>query len=242
MSEAIIPSLPIRTIVKLYKNLKPLAPNKIFSQTLGKSAFVDNTWLDEHTPPVKCKGAGGSIDLKQAKPKLMLPTGSIVNAKPGDSITLTNCRPHSLINLSSGQIGISQNDGSYRILSVTSEYIEYLHPRAQYEEDNSKIAWVIRGNEEGDPRPMHEEFWLVDIVKETSKGEKKGCFLLKPVKQVQPSEFGRLLPGMYDEVVSKEGCLFIVPKPDNRNALWIFPLLLKQSINTQYYAMIVVLG
>jgi hypothetical protein len=125
---------------------------------------------------------------------------------------------------------------------VTSEYIEYLHPRAQYEEDNSKIAWVIRGNEEGDPRPMHEEFWLVDIVKETSKGEKKGCFLLKPVKQVQPSEFGRLLPGMYDEVVSKEGCLFIVPKPDNRNALWIFPLLLKQSINTQYYAMIVVLG
>jgi hypothetical protein len=84
-------------------------------------------------------------------------------------------------------------------------------------------------------RPADGEFWLVDVVHETCAGQPKGCFLLHPIRKIDPSSLSRLLPGMYDEV-ERSGCLVLEPKTGGLN--WILPLRHKKSI-LNIYAIIV---
>ncbi len=83
--------------------------------------------------------------------------------------------------------------------------------------------------------PQDGEFWLVDVVHETCPGKPKGCFLLHPIRPVDPSSLNRLLPGMYSEE-HKSGCLVLEPKTGGLN--WILPLNHKRAMK-EIHAIIV---
>ena len=78
-----------------------------------------------------------------------------------------------------------------------------------------------------DIRPQDGEFWLVDVVRETCPGKPKGCFILHPIRSLDPASLNRLLPGMYtEETVS--GCLVVEPKTGGLN--WLLPLNHKRAM------------
>jgi len=82
------------------------------------------------------------------------------------------------------------------------------------------------------------EFWRVQIIKETCPHRNTGCFILEPVAKLLPEELSKVVPGMYTEV-RKNGLVIITPlHPGN----WIIPLLHKRGImhqNKTIYAVLV---
>ena len=59
--------------------------------------------------------------------------------------------------------------------------------------------------------PQHDEFWLVDIVKDQFPGTNKGVLVLHPRYPLQASEPTRLFPGTYEEEL-QDGILYVRPK------------------------------
>lgn len=84
--------------------------------------------------------------------------------------------------------------------------------------------------------PKDGEFWMVDVVHETCAGKPKGCFLLHPIRKVDPSSLNRLLPGMYHEE-NREGCMMLEPKTGGLN--WILPLRHKRAVKSVYAIVVV---
>lgn len=84
--------------------------------------------------------------------------------------------------------------------------------------------WLDQGPQE---EPSDGEFWLVDVIKETCPGKPKGCFLVHPLRRLDPGDLNRLLPGMYTEE-NVDGCLVIEPKTGGLN--WLLPLNHKRAM------------
>ncbi len=75
--------------------------------------------------------------------------------------------------------------------------------------------------------PRHDEFWLVDIVKDQFPGTNRGVLILHPRYPLQPHEPTRLFPGAFEEEVI-EGILYVRPK--NPGPYWIASLSLKEAL------------
>jgi len=82
---------------------------------------------------------------------------------------------------------------------------------------------------EGGPTPEDGEFWLVEILKETSPAKAQGVFILSPIRPVETNEVQRLAPGMYDEE-DKEGTVIITPRL-REDFYWMLPLSLRKAMN-----------
>lgn len=82
--------------------------------------------------------------------------------------------------------------------------------------------------EEGQNLPKDGEFWLVEILRETSPAQAKGVFILAPVRAVDTSEVQRLAPGMYEEE-NEEGIVIITPKM-GEDFYWMLPLSLRKAM------------
>ena len=76
--------------------------------------------------------------------------------------------------------------------------------------------------------PKDGEFWLVELVRETSPAKAKGVFILRPIRQISTSEVQRLSPGMYDEE-NEEGTIIITPNLRD-DLYWMLPLSLRKSM------------
>lgn len=72
------------------------------------------------------------------------------------------------------------------------------------------------------------KFWKVKILKEICQNQTKGCFILEPIEQVDPTSIIKLVPGMYKEF-EKNDILFIFPKLSGYN--YILPLDIKRISN-----------
>lgn len=80
---------------------------------------------------------------------------------------------------------------------------------------------------EGDV-PKDGEFWLVEILRETSPAKAQGVFVLNPVRPVSTGEVKRLSPGMYDEE-NDQGTVLITPN-FREDLYWMLPLSLRKSM------------
>jgi len=89
---------------------------------------------------------------------------------------------------------------------------------------------VIDSKWEPDPDnvPKDGEFWLVEIVRETSPARAQGVFVLRPIKGVDTSEVQRLAPGMYDEE-NEQGTVIITPNL-REDFYWMLPLSLRKAM------------
>lgn len=84
--------------------------------------------------------------------------------------------------------------------------------------------WLDQGH---NAEPQDGDFWLVDVVTETCPGKPKGCFILHPIRKLDPGSLNRLLPGMYIEK-NIDGCLVIEPKTGGLH--WLLPLNHKRAM------------
>lgn len=84
--------------------------------------------------------------------------------------------------------------------------------------------------------PVDKEFWMVDLVHETRAGEKRGCFIAHPLRQLDFAQMNRLLPGMFIER-RVNGLLLLEPKLGGIN--WILPARHRNRI-LDVYAVVVV--
>lgn len=89
--------------------------------------------------------------------------------------------------------------------------------------------WVAPG---GMVIPAHDEFWYVDIVRETRVGQNSGCFILHPVGIVLINSIQRLVPGFYTEESPNAVTLVVTPR-HHLQLPWILPLKLKHELTTQ---------
>ncbi len=105
-------------------------------------------------------------------------------------------------------------------------------------------------------RPAGSEFWLVDVVKESSPGKPRGAFVVRPVRYVAreqhdgslDSPIMRLLPGMFTSALvypgGSLGAGVVVITPRHQDTDWIFGMdaarLLIRAHNA--YALVVNLG
>lgn len=79
-----------------------------------------------------------------------------------------------------------------------------------------------------DEIPKDGEFWLVEILRETSPARAQGVFVLSPIKKVETEEVQRLAPGMYDEE-NEQGTVIITPNL-REDFYWMLPLSLRKSM------------
>jgi len=93
-------------------------------------------------------------------------------------------------------------------------------------------AWAEKQPEAA---PQDGEFWIVDVVHETCPGQAKGCFLVHPIRKIEPNMLNRLLPGMYDENMT-DGCLILIPKAKGLH--WLLPLSHRRQIKNVYAVMV----
>lgn len=87
-----------------------------------------------------------------------------------------------------------------------------------------------------DEPPKDGEFWLVEIIRETSPAQAQGVFVLKPIRKIETSEVQRLAPGMYDEE-NEQGTVIITPSL-RADFYWMLPLSLRKAM-TEANAVIV---
>jgi hypothetical protein len=76
--------------------------------------------------------------------------------------------------------------------------------------------------------PKDGEFWLVEILRETSPARAQGVFVLSPIKPVETSEVQRLAPGMYDEE-NEQGTVIVTPNLRD-DLYWMLPLSLRKAM------------
>ena len=79
--------------------------------------------------------------------------------------------------------------------------------------------------------PKHDEFWLVDIVKDQFPGTSRGVLILHPRYPLAAHEPVRLNPEMFEEEV-QDGILYLRPK--NPGPYWIAGLSLKDTLAHRY--------
>jgi hypothetical protein len=79
--------------------------------------------------------------------------------------------------------------------------------------------------------PKHDEFWLVDVVKDQFPGTNRGVLILHPRYPLQAHEPTRLFPGTYEEEL-QDGILYVRPK--HPGPYWIASLSLKDSLMRHY--------
>lgn len=79
-----------------------------------------------------------------------------------------------------------------------------------------------------DEIPRDGEFWLVEIIRETSPARAQGVFVLRPIRPVSTLEVQKLLPGMYDEE-SEQGTVIITPNMSHE-LYWMLPLSLRKAM------------
>jgi len=105
-------------------------------------------------------------------------------------------------------------------------------------------------------QPRHDEFWLVDVVRETSPGLSHGCFIARPVRRVSRSVDGvatppliHLLPGTYEIQMlypagPVNGAVAVVTPHERDGVDWMLPLDATRLISSirGTYAVIVNLG
>lgn len=69
--------------------------------------------------------------------------------------------------------------------------------------------------------PKEDEFWLTRIVDNIKPNEHQGCFIVEPVKKVSYDNVGKLLLGMYEEILPVNDCLiFIKPVEQFKGSIW----------------------
>jgi hypothetical protein len=76
--------------------------------------------------------------------------------------------------------------------------------------------------------PKDGQFWLVEILRETSPAKAQGVFVLNPIRPVETGEVQRLAPGMYDEE-NDEGTVIITPRL-REDFYWMLPLSLRKAM------------
>ena len=76
--------------------------------------------------------------------------------------------------------------------------------------------------------PKDGEFWLVEILRETSPARAQGVFVLSPIRPIETSEVQRLAPGMYDEE-NEQGTVIITPNL-REDFYWMLPLSLRKAM------------
>jgi len=76
--------------------------------------------------------------------------------------------------------------------------------------------------------PKDGEFWLVEILRETSPARAQGVFVLSPIRPIETAEVQRLAPGMYDEEM-EEGTVIITPNL-REDFYWMLPLSLRKAM------------
>jgi hypothetical protein len=76
--------------------------------------------------------------------------------------------------------------------------------------------------------PNDGEFWLVEILRETSPAKAQGVFVLAPIRRIETSDVQRLAPGMYEEE-SDEGTVIITPRL-REDFYWMLPLSLRKAM------------
>ncbi len=79
-----------------------------------------------------------------------------------------------------------------------------------------------------DEIPKDGEFWLVEIIRETSPARAQGVFVLIPIRQIETTEVNRLAPGMYDEE-NEQGTVIITPNL-REDFYWMLPLSLRKAM------------
>ena len=76
--------------------------------------------------------------------------------------------------------------------------------------------------------PKDGEFWLVEIMRETSPARAQGVFVLSPIRPIETSEVQRLAPGMYDEE-NEQGTVIVTPNL-REDFYWMLPLSLRKAM------------
>lgn len=106
-----------------------------------------------------------------------------------------------------------------------------------------KIGLIEEGWKSNGVQPQQEEFWSVDVSRETKIGLNRGCFILRPLDKVAPEAIRKLIPGLYFETMPNQGTLIVTPKTA-LDEPWIMPLMLKHELMTKVglYSIIVNLG
>lgn len=79
--------------------------------------------------------------------------------------------------------------------------------------------------------PKHDEFWLVDIVKDQSPGTNRGVLILHPRYPLETHELTRIFPGSFTEELI-DGILYVRPK--HLGPYWISSLNLKDALMQHY--------
>jgi len=97
---------------------------------------------------------------------------------------------------------------------------------------------------EGEAAPADQEFWYVQILRETRLGENRGCFILQPVSKIDVGNLRKLLPGFYREEWAGPEKSTLIIHPTEDGVPWLLPLDLKKAIfkNRGYSAIVVKLG
>lgn len=79
--------------------------------------------------------------------------------------------------------------------------------------------------------PAHDEFWLVDVVKDQFPGTNRGVLILHPRYPLAAHEPTRLFPGTFEEEL-QDGILYVRPK--HPGPYWISSLSLKDALMIRY--------
>lgn len=79
--------------------------------------------------------------------------------------------------------------------------------------------------------PKHDEFWLVDVVKDQFPGTNRGVLVLHPRFPLSAQEPTRLFPGTFEEEM-QDGILYVRPK--HPGPYWIASLSLKEALMQRY--------
>ncbi len=90
--------------------------------------------------------------------------------------------------------------------------------------------------------PEHDEFWYVDIIKDTGEGSNRGVLIVQPRCRLEKQETRRLPLNSYDLITSDSGVVYV--KPKYPSIYWILGLNLKDVIFKEHKtnAVIVVLN
>lgn len=75
--------------------------------------------------------------------------------------------------------------------------------------------------------PANEEFWLVDVIRDSALGTNRGVLSVVPRYCVQPGEVTRLFPGSFDEDL-QDGILYV--RPRHAGPLWIASMTMKDML------------
>jgi len=75
--------------------------------------------------------------------------------------------------------------------------------------------------------PRNREHWLVEIVRENLAPSGNGCFILKPLEQVDPKTFAPLVHGMYEMSVDADA---LILTPQDQTKLWEFSQWARNSL------------